>query len=129
MKDLLWFSFCIFNNDNDNNNNNNNNNKNNHWLVEYNTNSYNKNCNIANNFQSNPRRQVYCFVCKIALRPFTFNNSAILRHADYGAAVKLEITFMGEVPRANFTLKLITVPRLYFAVKRLKWRTVFYFRG
>ena len=34
-----------------------------------NTNSYNKNYNIANKLRQNPRRHVYCFDCKKALRP------------------------------------------------------------
>ena len=47
--------------------------------------------------RKNPRQQVYCFDCKVALRPFIFNNGSILLRLDYGAAVKLEITYIGEV--------------------------------
>ena len=78
--------------------NNNNDNNNNLFNVKYNTNSYSNNCNIANKFRQNPKQHVYCFDCKIALKPFTFNNDAILPRVDYEAAVKLDITYIGEMP-------------------------------
>ena len=56
-----------------------------------------RNYNIAKKIRKNPRQQVYCFDCKVALRPFIFNNGSILLRLDYGAAVKLEITYIGEV--------------------------------
>ena len=40
----------------------------------------------------------FCFECKMALRRFPINNDAILPHVDYGATVRLEITYIGEVP-------------------------------
>ena len=73
-------------------------------------NSYNKNYKIVNQFRQNPRRYVYCFDCKMALRPFTFSKGAILPRVDYEAAVKLEITYIGEVPWIYLTLTSITVP-------------------
>ena len=38
------------------------------------------------------------FYCNMARRPFTFNNSAILPLADYGAKINLEIIYIGKVP-------------------------------
>ena len=53
----------------------------------------------------NPERHVYCFDCKMVFRPLQFNNGAILPRAEkqfyYRAAVKLEITYIGEGPSAN----------------------------
>ena len=59
---------------------------------------HNTNYNIHNKFQQTPGQHVYCFDWKMTLRPFTFNTSTILSHADYGALVKLEIIYTGEVP-------------------------------
>ena len=86
--------------------------------VEYNTDSYNKNYNMAKKFLQNPRRHLYCFHCKLALRSFTFNNGAILPYVKYGAAVKLEVSYIGEVPGANLTLASICLllPRVMFAI-------------
>ena len=65
--------------------------------VEYNTNSYNKNYNIANNFKINPRQHVYCFDCKIVLRAFIFNYGSLFPRVDYGVAIKLQITYVSKV--------------------------------
>ena len=35
-------------------------------------------------------KNIYCFDCKMALKPFTFSNGAILPRVNCGAAVKLE---------------------------------------
>ena len=90
------------NNNNNNNNINNNNNSNNNNIhlcnVEYNKDTYSNNYNISNKCRQNPRRYVYCFACKITLRPFMFNSGAISSRLDYRAAVKIEITYTGEVP-------------------------------
>ena len=53
------------------------------------------------------------------LRPFTFNNGAILQLLDYRAAVKLETTNVGKLPRANLTLASVTVPSFDFLLKKL----------
>ena len=52
----------------------------------------------------------------MAPRPFSFNNGRILLCIDYGAAVKLKTTYIGEVP---FTLTSITALRIDFVLKRL----------
>ena len=59
------------------------------------------------------------FDCKMATRPFTPNSSAILARVDYGAAVKLEITYIYEVPLANLTQRSITEPSFDFVIKAL----------
>ena len=65
-----------------------------HWLnVEYNTNNYNKNYNIANKFPQNPRQHVYCFDCKTALWLFTFSKGAILPSVKNRAVIKLEMMY------------------------------------
>ena len=57
------------------------------------------------------------------LRLLAFNNSTIVLHVVaqfcYGAAVKLEITYIGEVPSANLTLTSITAPSFDFVLKML----------
>ena len=53
------------------------------------------------------------------LRPFTFNNGAILQLVDYRAAVKLETTYVGKLPRANLTLASVTAPSFDFLLKKL----------
>lgn len=58
------------------------------------------------------------FDCKMATRPFTLNSSAILARVDY-AAVKLEITYIYEVPLANLTQRSITEPSFDFVIKAL----------
>ena len=58
-------------------------NNNNLFNVECNTNSYDNNYDIVNKFRQNPKQQVHCFDCKMGLKPFTFNNGAILSSADY----------------------------------------------
>ena len=60
--------------------------------VEYNADNYNKNHNIASFFRQNLRQSIFCFDCKVTLRP-----CAILSYVDYGAAVKLEKTNNDEV--------------------------------
>ena len=52
------------------------------------------------------------------LRPFTFNNSAILPRVDYGAVVKLEITYSSEAPWTYLTLTSIRAPNFDFALKK-----------
>ena len=65
---------------------------------EYNTNGYKLNYNIAKKFRQNLRRHACCFDCKMGFRlSFYNNNGAILPRFDYGAAVKLEITYTGEI--------------------------------
>ena len=53
------------------------------------------------------------FDCKMAFRPIAFDRRV------YGAAVKLEITYTGEVPRANFTLTSIAAPSFDFVLRKL----------
>ena len=60
--------------------------------VEYNTDNYNKNHNIANFFRQNLWQSIFCFDYKVTHRP-----CAILSYVDYGAAVKLEKTYNDEV--------------------------------
>ena len=50
------------------------------------------------NFNKKTRQHIYCFDCKMVLRPFTFNNGAILPRADYGAEIYLEMSNTGVVP-------------------------------
>ena len=85
--------------------------------AKYSTNNYNKNYNIANKFRQNPRRHVHCFYCKMAPRPFTFNNGQISQSVNFRAAVKLEITYIDEVPGAYLTLASIKVPSFDFFLK------------
>lgn len=54
----------------------------------------------------------------MATRPFTLNSSAILARVDY-AAVKLEITYIYEVPLANLTQRSITEPSFDFVIKAM----------
>ena len=90
--------------------------------VEYNTNSYNKSHNIANKFRQNPRRHVDCLDWKNnVFRLFIFSNGAILPRGDYGALVKLEVTYIGALPWAHLTLTSITAPSFDFVLKKLKW--------
>ena len=63
-------------------------------------------------------RHVYCFDSKVAVRPLTFNNGAILLRGDYGTVVKQEIT-IGEVPQKILTLTSIIVPSFNFVLKKL----------
>ena len=53
------------------------------------------------------------FDCKMAFRPIAFDSRV------YGAAVKLEITYTGEIPCANFTLASIAAPSLDFVLRKL----------
>ena len=57
---------------------------------------------------------------EMPLRPFAFNNGAILQLLDYRAAVKLETTNVGKLPRANLTLASVTVPSFDFLLKKLQ---------
>ena len=59
---------------------------------------------------------VYCFDCKISLRPFAFNNSAILPRADFIAAVKLEITYIGKVHWPYLSLSSTIAPSFNFVL-------------
>ena len=49
----------------------------------------------------------------MGFRPIAFDSRV------YGAAVKLEITYTGEVPRANFTLTSIAAPSFDFVLRKL----------
>ena len=49
----------------------------------------------------------------MAFRPIAFDSRA------YGAAVKLEITYTGGVPRANLTLTSIAAPSFDFVLRKL----------
>ena len=94
------------------------NDNNNIHLIPNTVNNYNKNYNIANTFWQNPRWHVFCCECKMALRPLPINNGAILPHVDYGATVRLEITYIGEVPWAYLTVTFITAQSFGFVLKK-----------
>ena len=85
--------------------------------VKYVANSSKENYNIANKFRQ--KQHVYYIGWKIAFRLLTFNIGWNLPHVDYGIAVKLEITNIGEKPRANLTLTSITLPSFVFIFKKL----------
>ena len=53
------------------------------------------------------------------LGPFTFDNRTNLTRVDYGAAVKLEITYIDKVACANLTLTFIAAPNFDFALRKL----------
>ena len=55
----------------------------------------------------------------MALIPFAFNNGAILQRVDYGAAIKLEITYIADVPWVYLTLTSISAPIFDFVLNLL----------
>ena len=87
--------------------------------VKYVANSSKENYNLANKFRQKPKQHVYYIRWKIAFRLLKFNISWILPHVGYGIAVKLDITNIGEKPRANLTLTTITLPSFVFVFKTL----------